>query len=120
MLQSSHRIYSKKTQEVLDFLQGNSGQSVCGRVNKSHLQPIPIRVSKTVRERLRIFSVALYLVFGAFLFTGCGSKGTDQVVGEMCVDSTMEANSRNYNDSVSQAQKLLSTGDTVKQDSVAK
>ncbi|HTF05985.1 MAG TPA: hypothetical protein VK826_18275 [Bacteroidia bacterium] len=71
----------KTTEEILNFLSGK--EDVCGRARVSQLQPIAIPAER--KKRLGIFSAALYLAFGAFLFTSCGPE--EERVGKMAADS---------------------------------
>lgn len=55
-----------------------------------------------VRTHPRLFSAALYLAFGAFLFTACGSSGTEQEepVGKVGLDSATAAKLQHERDSM--------------------
>ena len=77
--------FTQKTmEEILSFLSGK--EDVCGRARVSQLQPIAIPVER--KKRLGIFSAALYLAFGAFLFTSCGPE--EDRVGKMAADSVAQ------------------------------
>ncbi len=103
----------KTTEEIVQILSFSKEGEICGRVKKSQLSPVKISVSSVIRERLRIFSVALYLVFGAFLFTGCGPDEDEHPVGIMCIDSTTEANNLHYSDSIASLTKKKTPSDSL-------
>ncbi|TND09394.1 MAG: hypothetical protein FD123_1356 [Bacteroidetes bacterium] len=75
---------AKTTGEIKSFFENIGSKKVCGRFNSDQLQPVPVRAANT-RQRLSRFVYALYLVFGAFLFTSCSSiKGEPEpLVGKI-------------------------------------
>lgn len=64
----------KTAQEILDYLRARSGERVCGIAKRSELQTVPVTGAQKFSMRLRRFSLAIYMVFGALLFTtaSCG------------------------------------------------
>ncbi len=90
----------KTTQEILDFLNAQKGEDICGKLRAPKLQPIAIAVSR----RTRLFSAAALVVFGAMLFTACGPpEEPEQPVGKVGIDSTTQAQQQHYNDSIAVA-----------------
>jgi len=74
---------NKSAAQIKDFFEAMKGQKVCGRFRTEQLQPAPVTSGR--KQRLSRFLCALYLVFGAFLFTACGN---DNVVGKVQRDTT--------------------------------
>jgi hypothetical protein len=90
----------KTTEEIINFLSARKDQEVCGRVKKSALIPVP------VRSAMKVFVAALYFVFGSLLFTSCGPDGDEEVMGKMCVDSSLNNWADANNDSVRKADSI--------------
>lgn len=68
--------FTKKTSsEIKSYFENLAGNKICGRFQSSQLQPVPVR--QAPRQRLSRFVYALYLVFGAFLFSSCGEAKED-------------------------------------------
>lgn len=71
----------KTSSEIKDFFTQAAGQKICGRFERSQLQPVPVKVSPQRKQLFARFALALYMVFGSLLFTSCGS--TEQPVGKV-------------------------------------
>jgi hypothetical protein len=96
----------KTTQEIIDFLSARKGEEICGKLPVRKLQPIAIRVSK----RTRLFSAAMFVVFGSLLFTACGSdQQKEEPMGKIGVDSATQAQQQRNYDSVMRADSLQKT-----------
>lgn len=103
----------KTTQEILDFLSLHQGERICGKL---FVQPVLIPAKRS--KRTRLFSAALMVVFGSMLFTACGSpEEPHEVVGDIAIDSTTEANQRHYRDSVANADSMKADSATGAQES---
>jgi hypothetical protein len=60
---------SKTTNEIVDYLLAAGKKSVCGRAYDEQLSLVPVR--KSPKSRFRLFTAALYFVFGSLLFSSC-------------------------------------------------
>lgn len=78
-------------EEIVSYLQQNSGRRICGRVKREMLET-PKPKFRTVR-----FLAGLLLAFGAALFSSCGNDSDDHAVGDVAYIP---------NDSVRKAQQL--------------
>ncbi|MEO5645081.1 MAG: hypothetical protein ABIQ40_11340 [Bacteroidia bacterium] len=66
--------FTKKTaEEIFQYLKSNT--DTCGKFRPSQLQPIPGSVRQKYSLRLKTFSRAIYLVFGALLFSTTSCMG---------------------------------------------
>jgi hypothetical protein len=63
----------KTTAEIFDYLRAHTG--TCGRFRPSQVQHIAVPVTQKFSWRLKRFSAALYLVFGALLFSLASCAG---------------------------------------------
>lgn len=105
----------KTTQEIIDFLNDRKGEDICGKLRKPVTVAIPVAVKMS--SRMRLLTAALYFVFGAFLFTSCGSQPEEEPVGKVGIDSATQAQLKHEQDSIARADSMNKTGTTPKQDS---
>lgn len=95
----------KTTQEILDFLHAQKGEDICGKLRVPKMQPALIPVKRS--GRMRIFSAALLVIFGGFLFSSCGPETEyEEPVGKVGVDSATQAQQQHYYDSVAKADSV--------------
>lgn len=99
--------FSKKSKEdILTFFKETRGK-ICGKFTIHQIEK-PKSFS-FLNKRVTKFAVALYFVFGSFLFTSCSeNKGT---LGEPKVEKIIK---KNQNDSVHNTLGELSSTDTLK------
>lgn len=71
---------------VLDYLQANADQKVCGRIPASMIDPTPQMpvIPRAQQLNLSRFAFAAMLVFGSFLF-GCAQTNDVKITGEVAV-----------------------------------
>lgn len=62
---------TRTKEEIRAYLEAKSGQRVCGRLRPDQLTKRPL-----LSFRIRRFAAALWLVFGALLFTSCNTSTT--------------------------------------------
>lgn len=99
----------KTTQEIIAFLAARKGEEICGKLRKPALVPI------TIKAGMRVFTAAIYMVFGSLLFSSCGPETQEEFVGKIALDSAQEARNQHYHDSITQADSLSNS--QVKNDS---
>jgi len=92
----------KTTEQIVDFISGQSGARVCGRFRA---EQVTVPVQKKIR-RFKIFLAALYFVFGGLLFTGCnndvkggnGNNGHEFYAWDVAVVDTLHPHNQNNGD----------------------
>lgn len=102
--------FTKKTsQEIIDFLNSRIGEDICGKLPKPLPVTAAVAVPRSGRRRYEFFSLAVYMAFGSFLFTACGSPPEEEPIGKVGIDSTTQAQMQHYNDSIAAADSAKQT-----------
>jgi hypothetical protein len=85
---SVHDFTKKEPEEIKTILveELSAGKKVCGRFNEDQITPLPEQVPSTDTwslnfQRMKKFAVALFLVFGGYLFSGI--KASAQKMGKV-------------------------------------